>query len=78
MQSGAPVVAVRAISLDDITTGIRLMGQIIEDAAPDRGAASKTTFRGLAMSGRVLIIEDDTKPKPKWDAHSPLPLTGEG
>ena len=31
------------------------------DAAPLSGAASKTDFRRLAMSGRVLIIEDDTR-----------------
>ena len=31
------------------------------DAAPLSGAASKTDFRRLSMSGRVLIIEDDTR-----------------
>ena len=40
MQFGAPVVAVRATSLDDITTGIKLMGQIIEAAALGNAASN--------------------------------------
>ena len=38
-QLGPPVVAVRAASLDDITTGIKLIGQIIEsDEIAERGS----------------------------------------
>ena len=60
MQFGAPVVAVRATSLDDITTGIKLMGQIIEAAA--LGNAASNTQLGSVCLWRTLFRW--------WDASS--------
>ena len=64
-QLGAPVVAVRATSLDDITTGIRLIGQIIgnnetaEQAAQDISTRVSSAVAGLSGGKSVLILTAD-------------------
>ena len=57
MQLGAPVVAVRATSLDDITTGIRLIGQIIERGEQAERAAQEISARVESASGGVSSDE---------------------
>ena len=65
MQFGAPVVAVRATSLDDITTGIKLIGQIIEmdeqaeQAAQDISARVASSVEGVSGGGTALILISD-------------------
>ena len=62
---GAPVVAVRATSLDDVTTGIRLVGQIIdnneeaEQAAQDISDRVASSVEGLSGGESVLILISD-------------------
>ena len=61
MQFGVPVVAVRATSLDDITTGIRLVGQIIGTDEQAGQAAQEIAERvaasvGDASGGRSALI----------------------
>ena len=51
MQFGVPVVAVRATSLDDITTGIRLVGQIIGTDEQAGQAAQEIAERVAASVG---------------------------
>ena len=64
-QLGAPVVAVRATSLDDVTTGIRLIGQIIgsgeiaEQAAQDISARVSSAVGGQGQGRSVLILISD-------------------
>ena len=64
-QFGAPVVAVRATSLDDITTGIRLLGQIVEQDEAAGLAAEEIAFRvssateGLSGGSSALILISD-------------------
>lgn len=64
-QLGAPVVAVRATSLDDVTMGIRLIGQIIESTETAEQAAQKVSWRvtssveGLSDGKSVLILISD-------------------
>ena len=55
MQFGAPVVAVRATSLDDITTSIKLIGQIIETDEQAEQAAQE-------ISARVASSLQSTQP----------------
>lgn len=65
MQFGAPVVAVRATSLDDITTGIKLMGQIIEmdaqaeQAAQEISARVASSIEGASGGKSALILISD-------------------
>lgn len=62
---GAPVVAVRATSLDDVATGIRIMGQVIdsidtaEEAAQDISARVDAAVAGLEGGKSVLILIAD-------------------
>lgn len=61
MQLGAPIVAVRATSLDDIAMGIKLIGQITEsDAQAERAAqeiaARVTSSVGGVMGGKSALI----------------------
>ena len=62
---GPPVVAVRAASLDDITTGIKLIGQIIESdeiaerAAEDLSARVSSAIEGLSDGQSALILISD-------------------
>lgn len=66
-QFGAPVVALRATSLDDIATGMRLVGQIIDaDASAEQAALGlsdrvSTAIEGLddGMSALILISDAD-------------------
>ena len=64
-QLGAPVVAVRATSLDDVTMGIRLIGQIIENAegaeqaAQDISARFSSSIEGLTGGKSALILISD-------------------
>ena len=64
-QLGAPVVAVRATSLDDVTMGIRLIGRIIESdetaeqAAQDISARVTSSAEGLGDGKTVLILISD-------------------
>ena len=64
-QLGPPVVAVRAASLDDITTGIMLIGQIIESdeiaerAAEDLSARVSSAIEGLSDGQSALILISD-------------------
>ena len=65
MQFGAPVVAVRATSLDDITTGIKLIGQIIEmdeqaeQAAQEISARVASSAEGGSEGKSALILISD-------------------
>lgn len=65
MQFGAPVVAVRATSLDDITTGIRLIGQIIEmneqaeQSAQEVAARVESSIEGVSGGKSALILISD-------------------
>ena len=65
MQFGVPVVAVRATSLDDITTGIKLIGQIIgtdeqaERAAQEIAARVATSVGGASAGKSALILISD-------------------
>ncbi len=65
MQFGAPVVAVRATSLDDITTGIKLIGQIIEmdeqaeQAAREIAARVASSVEGASGDKSALILISD-------------------
>ena len=62
---GPPVVAVRAASLDDVTTGIKLIGQIIESdeiaerAAEDLSARVSSAVEGLSDGQSALILISD-------------------
>lgn len=64
-QLGAPVVAVRATSLEDVTKGIRLIGQIIEtgeaaeQAAQDISARVAASVDGLSQGKSALILISD-------------------
>ena len=64
-QLGAPVVAVRATSLDDVTAGIRLIGQIIDnEEAADQAAQSiadrvSSSIEGLEGGRSVVILTAD-------------------
>ena len=64
-QFGVPVVAVRATSLDDITAGIKLIGQIIEmDHQAEQGvqeisARIASSLDGVSSDGSVLILISD-------------------
>ncbi len=64
-QLGPPVVAVRAASLDDITTGIKLIGQIIESdeiaerAAEDLSARVSSAIEGLSDGQSAVILISD-------------------
>ena len=64
-QLGAEVVAVRATSLDDITAGIRLIGQIIENdeiaeqATRDISARVSSSIEGVSGGNTVLILISD-------------------
>lgn len=64
-QLGAPVVAVRATSLDDVTMGIRLIGQIIESEGMAEQAAQEISSRvsqssnGLSDGQSALILISD-------------------
>ena len=64
-QLGAPVVAVRATSLDDVTMGIRLIGQIIESNEAAERAAQEVSSRvtssveGLSNGKSALILISD-------------------
>ena len=64
-QLGPPVVAVRAASLDDITTGIKLIGQIIESdeiaeqAAEDLSARVLSAIEGISDGQSALILISD-------------------
>ncbi|MYC37844.1 MAG: ABC transporter substrate-binding protein [Chloroflexi bacterium] len=65
MQFGVPVVAVRATSLDDITTGIQLIGQIIEmdeqaeQAAQEVAARVESSVAGVSGGKSALILISD-------------------
>ena len=65
MQFDAPVVAVRATSLDDITKGIRLIGQIIEmeeqaeQAAMEISARIGSSLEGVRGGTSALILISD-------------------
>ena len=65
MQLGVPVVAVRATSLNEITTGIRLIGQIIEEAeqaeqaAQDISARVASAIEGAVGGKSALILISD-------------------
>lgn len=62
---GAPVVAVRATSLDDVSAGILLIGQVIdsndtaEEAAQDISARVDSTVAGLESGKSALILIAD-------------------
>ena len=61
MQFGVPVVAVRATSLDDITTGIKLLGRIIERDEQAEQAAQEISVRVAsakegAVGGKSALI----------------------
>ncbi len=64
-QFGAPVVAVRATSLDDITSGIVLLGQIVEQNETAEQAAQEVAARvaaateGLSGGKSALILISD-------------------
>ncbi len=64
-QFGAPVVAVRATSLEDITTGIRLVGQITgneetaEQVAQDVSARVSSATEGLSAGKSALVLISD-------------------
>lgn len=64
-QLGAPVVAVRATSLDDVIMGIKLIGQIIENedqaeqAAKDISARVTSSTEGLTSGKSALILISD-------------------
>ena len=64
-QFGAPVVAVRATSLDDITTGIKLLGRIVEQdqtaeqAAREIAARVSSATDGLSGGKSALILISD-------------------
>ncbi|MYB47826.1 MAG: ABC transporter substrate-binding protein [Dehalococcoidia bacterium] len=64
-QLGAPVVAVRATSLDDVTMGIKLIGQIIESTETAEQAAQEISSRvtssaeGLSEGKSILILISD-------------------
>ena len=64
-QLGAPVVAVRATSLDDVTNGIRLIGQIIENdaiaeqATRDISKRIEASIGGLTQGKSALILISD-------------------
>ena len=64
-QFGAPVVAVRATSLDDITAGIKLLGQIVEQeetaeqAAQEIAARVSAATEGLSDGKSALILISD-------------------
>ena len=65
MQFGAPVVAVRAASPDDITTGIRLIGRIIEreeqaeQAVQEIAARIESSIEGVSGGESALILISD-------------------
>ena len=64
-QLGTPIVAVRATSLDDVTMGIRLIGQIIESTEMAEQAAQEISSRvtssveGLSDGKSTLILISD-------------------
>lgn len=64
-QLGPPVVAVRAASLDDVTTGIRLIGQIIdgeesaEQAAEEVATRVSVSIEDLSEGQSALILISD-------------------
>ena len=64
-QFGAPVVAVRATSLDDVATGILLIGQIIdnndaaEEAAENISTRVSSSVESAEAGGSVLILISD-------------------
>ena len=64
-QFGAPVVAVRATSLESVGTGIRLIGRIIDDgeqaekAAQDIAARVSSAAEGLSGGKSALILISD-------------------
>ena len=64
-QLGAPVVAVRATSLDDVTTGVKLLGQIVDNSEAAGQAAQEISERvSSAIEGSeggrsVLILISD-------------------
>lgn len=64
-QFGAPVAALRATSLDDITSGIKLLGQIVEQDEMAEQAAQEITARvssateGLTGGKSALILISD-------------------
>ena len=64
-QFGVPVVAVRATSLDDITTGIKLIGQIIqrgeqaEQAAKEISARVASSTEDVSGGDSALILISD-------------------
>ena len=65
MRFGAPVVAVRATSLEDITTGIKLIGQIIEMDEQAEQAAQEISVRvassvegGSGGKSALILISD--------------------
>ena len=65
MQFGVPLVAVRAASLDDITTGIELIGQIVdmeesaEKAADEISARVASSIQGARGDKSALILISD-------------------
>ena len=65
MQFGAPVVAVRATSLEDIAMGIKLVGQIIgmdeqaEQAAQDISSRIESSIEGASGGQSALILISD-------------------
>ncbi len=65
MQFGAPVVAVRATSMDDITTGIKLIGRIIEmdeqaeQSAQEIAARVASSIEGVSGGKSALILISD-------------------
>ena len=64
-QFGAPVVAVRATSLDDISAGIKLLGQIVEQnetaeqAAQEIAARVSSATEGVSGGKSALILISD-------------------
>ena len=62
---GAPVVAVRATSLDDVTMGIKLIGQLIESnetadqAAQEISSRVTSSVEGLQNGKSALILISD-------------------
>lgn len=64
-QLGAPVVAVRAASLEDITTGIKLLGQIVGNeeeaakAAEEIAARVASAVEGSAPGRSALVLISD-------------------
>lgn len=64
-QLGAPVVALRAASLEDITTGIKLVGQIIgneegaEQAAAEISARVMNAVEGATAGRSALVLISD-------------------